>query len=200
MASSHIDERFVAFIDIVGFKSAVTAAESGVGMSLRELLRLPKMLGDSEDVGFFEEHGPRICPDSSRLHQNLDFKITQVSDCAVISCEISPAGVSNIVGHCWSADMRLLMRGFMVRGYVTMGTFVHDNEMLGGSAYNRAVDREGTVAAFRRDTTEIGTPFIEIDPTVEVYVRNCDDPCAVEMFERHVKSDGVVSAIFHSSA
>ena len=49
MATVEFTDKFVAFVDILGFKQLVAAAESGTGMSLGELLEVAKKLGSVAD-------------------------------------------------------------------------------------------------------------------------------------------------------
>jgi hypothetical protein len=84
-------ERFIGYVDVLGFESLVEAAEVGTGLSLDELISLLKDLGTSDQRLQFERNGPIVCPQSSYSTRNLDFRITQVSDCVVVSAEVSPA-------------------------------------------------------------------------------------------------------------
>lgn len=126
------EEKFIAFIDMLGFKNLVEAAESGKGISLPEIMELLKKLGTKEDNNKFNQHGPTTCPNSAYLQRDLNFKIIQISDCAIVSSEISPAGLINLVSHCWGAVIKLLMDGIMCRGYITKGLIFHsDTQVIG---------------------------------------------------------------------
>jgi len=145
---------------------------------------------------FYAESGPQICPESNYLHRNLDFQITQVSDCAIASAEISPAGAINIVHHCWAAAVNLLSKGVMVRGFVTRGPIYHVGSDFYGTGYHNAYQRESGVTAFKKESDEKGTPFIEIDPTVCSYIESQTDKCVRNVFSRLVKEDGALTALF----
>lgn len=189
-------EKFVAFVDILGFKAMIEAAERGEGRPLAEIDVLLAELENAKSKSFFESHGPQICPHSSYLQKTLDFEITQVSDCAIVSAEISPAGVVNLVHHCWAIALNLLAKGVMVRGYITRGMIHHEGSKFRGTGYHTAFAREGNVQAFKHEADEKGTPFIEIDASVCKYVAEETDPCVKKMFGRCVKSDGECVAIF----
>ena len=189
-------DKFVAFIDVLGFKSMIEAAERGEGRPLSEIRELLAELGRKQDAEFFAKHGPRVCPNSRHIQRNLDFQVTQLSDCAIVSAEVSPAGAINIVSHCWGAAIMLLTRGVMVRGYITRGPMIHDSSEIMGTGYHKAYQGEGAVTAFRREADEKGTPFIEVDPSVCAYIRNETDQCVQEMFRRSVKTDGELTALF----
>jgi len=190
-------DKFVGFVDILGWKEKVKAAEAGTGMSLVELKEALKELGTPEDQNKFKKYGPTTCPESTYIQRDLDFQLTRISDCVVVSTEISPAGVINLVNHCWGTVIRLLTKGIMCRGYITRGPFYHTNELeMIGSGYQEALDKEPQVSAFKRKADERGTPFVEVDPTVCNYVRDHGDSCVKEMFSRYVKEDGTVTALF----
>ena len=190
------EEKFIAFIDVLGFKSLVKAAESGEGMPLSEIMELLEKLGSTKDNEKFKQYGPTICPNSPYLSRDLSFKVTQISDCAIVSSEISPSGVINLTSHCWGAVIQLLMKGIMCRGYITRGEIYHSDTQFIGSGYQEAFDQESNVSAFKREADEEGTPFVEIDPSICNYVRDSNDSCVKEMFSRFVKEQEGTTALF----
>lgn len=196
MSDPKFKDKFIAYVDILGFKEMEKATETGTGMSLSNLLDVVKELGVSEDRKKHENYGPMICPESTYIHRDLDFRLQQVSDCVVVSSEVSPAGAINLVSYCWGAVLRLLTKGIMCRGYITRGLIYHTAEQIIGSGYQKAHGRESQVTAFRRKADERGTPFVEVDPVVCEYVRDHGDECVKEIFSRYVKTDGEVTALF----
>jgi hypothetical protein len=197
MINMEFKDKFIGFVDILGWKEKVKAAEAGAGMSLTELLELLKALGTFEDKDKIEKFGPLTCPKSTYVQSNLDFQLTRISDCVIVSSEISPAGVINLVSHCWGAVIKLLTKGIMCRGYITRGQIYHTNDPeIIGSGYQEALDKEHKVSAFKRKADERGTPFVEVDPSVCDYVRDHGDSCVKEMFSRYVKQDGSMTALF----
>lgn len=189
-------EKFIAFVDVLGFKQMVQASECGSGMPLPELIEMLKELGTINDRKNYEEHGPKMCPQSKYVQRDLDFRLNQVSDCVVVSSEVSPAGVINLVHHCWGAVIMLMQKGIMCRGYITKGLIYHDDEIFIGSGYQEAYLKEGSVSAFKREADERGTPFVEVDQLVCDYVAEHGDSCVKKMFSRMVKTDGTVTALF----
>ncbi len=159
-------DKFIGFVDILGFKELVAHAEDGTGIPLTELLDILKTLGSSEDGQRFNQYGPTMCPESAYLQRDLDFQVTQISDCVIVSTEVSPAGAINLISYCWGAVINLLPKGIMCRGYITRGLVYHTDTQLVGSGYQEAYSKEGTVTAFKREADERGTPFVEVDPTV----------------------------------
>jgi hypothetical protein len=189
-------EKFIAFVDVLGFKEHVKAAENGSGVSLPELLELVRQLGAPEDRDRFVKHGPTTCPQSTFVQRDLDFRVTQISDCVIVSAETSPAGLINLLSHCWGAAIRLLYKGVLCRGFITRGSVYHTDSQIIGSGYQNAYENERTVSAFALDSEDRGTPFVEVDPVVCEYVNAHGDRCVKEMFSRMVKTDGGVTALF----
>ncbi len=163
MDKDHFGDKFVAFVDIIGFESMVRNAEGGGVPTLPDLLSATTLLGDAEIQGRYEKDGFSLCPCAPHMSRNLDFKITQISDCAIISAEVSPAGLINLLSHCATAYMKLMFKGFMCRGYITKGTVYHANGQVVGSGYMDAMGKEKEVSVFKHAADERGTPFIEID-------------------------------------
>ncbi|MDZ7860796.1 MAG: hypothetical protein U5O15_09085 [Candidatus Krumholzibacteriota bacterium] len=189
-------EKFIAYIDILGFKKLTEAAEKGTGPKLSELLEYTKILGATGDKEGYKRYGITTCPESETIETDIDYQITQVSDCAVISVEISPGAIINLVSSCWTTVLYLLRQGLMCRGYITRGTIYHNGEQVVGTGYQEAYERERGVSAFKRNADERGTPFVEIDKMVTDYISDNGDDCVKKMFERFVKRDGDVSALF----
>jgi hypothetical protein len=195
-SQSNFADKFIGFVDVLGFTQLVEKAEAGEGMPLNRLLELLKALGSPADQERFATRGPAICPQSARTRHDIDFRLTQVSDCVIVSTEISPAGAINLVNHCWNAVISLLQHGLMCRGYITRGRIFHTETQVIGTGYQRAYRAEQNVKAFQREADERGTPFVEVDKTVCDYVAACADACVQEMFSRSVQSDGEVVALF----
>jgi hypothetical protein len=189
-------EKFIAFIDILGFKQLVAAAERGEGMPLHEILELSQKLGRSGKRQFFEKYGSEMCPAASFVQRDLDFRATQISDCVVLSTEISPAGGINLISQAWSAVTALLTQGLLCRGYITRGMIYHTDAQFIGTGYQKAVEKEKAVMAFSRNADDRGTPFVEVDAEVRDYLVESADGCVREMFSRLVKDDGTVTAVF----
>lgn len=196
MIDMEFKDKFIGFVDILGWKELVKAAEAGTGMTLSTLIEVAKELGTPEDRDRYEKHGPRICRNSACTQRDLGFRLTQISDCVIVSSEISPAGIINLVDHCWGAVIELLTKGIMCRGYITRGSVYHTDTEIIGSGYHEALDKEAQVTAFKNDADERGTPFVEVDPVICNYVRDCGDQCVKKMFSRYVKEDGKVTALF----
>jgi hypothetical protein len=191
-----LKESFIGFVDIMGFKSLMERAEASAGLSHDELFEISKLLGSERDRADRVKYGSRICPQAPYVNRDVDFQITQKFDCAVISTEISPAGVVNLIWHCATACLMLLQKGLMCRGYIKRGSIYHTEKYVYGPGHVDVVEKEKQVSFFKMEADEIGTPFIEIDKSVTDYVATQPDACVKEMIGRMVKSEGDLTAIF----
>src|ERR1700722_13076502 len=189
-------DKVIGFIDILGWSRLVENAETGKGLPLGQLLKLLECLGTGDERGGFEKTGPKWCPWAGHHERNLDFQVSQVSDCAIVSAEISPAGVINLLAHCWRAVHQLLEHGIMCRGYINIGRIYHTEKHFIGTGYQGTQAAEKGVDAFKREADERGTPFVQIDPSVTSYIERCGDACVRKMFLRMARVDGGVAALF----
>jgi hypothetical protein len=197
MSKIEFKDKFVAFIDVLGFKALVEAAEAGNDGTLNNVLSMLAEYGSAKHREKFAKSGPSLCPDSRYIQRDLDFRSTNISDSLILSSEISPAAVVNLVHHCWALVLSLLPLGVMCRGYITRGSLSHEGIQFFGSGFHKAYENEKHgVSAFKRVADERGTPFVEIDRLVSEYLATDGDWCSREMFSRCVKSDGEVVALF----
>lgn len=189
-------EKFVAFVDVLGFKNLVADSERGTGIPLPVLLELLKKLGSGKERAHFDKYGPTCCPMAPRIEKNLDFRVTQISDCLIASSEISPAGAINLISHCWGAVISLMAHGIMCRGYIKRGSVYHTDTQVIGSGYQDAYLAESKVSAFQREADERGTPYVEVDTAVANYIARQSDDCVKQMFNRMIKKDGDTVVLF----
>ena len=191
-------EKFIAYVDILGFKSKIESADAelGDGLSLSQLLAFLTTLEGRKHSELIRINGPTICPESRHIQRDLDYRVTQTSDCVIVSAEVSPAGIIHIIGQIQGTAWKLLMQGVMLRGYITRGNIFHEDNKFLGPGYHRALEGEKKVTAFQGSTDDIGTPFIEIDPAVVRYINECDDECVKTVFMRITKNEDDITAIF----
>ncbi len=176
-------DKFIAFVDILGFKEIVKKSE--ISSDADSVARMLRRLGSDEDAALYQNLGPVICPDSEKLSSDLNMRISQVSDCVVISSEISPAGAINIIDFCRQIAERLLLReGVLCKGYLTRGEIVHEGMLFFGPGYQDAIEGEKNAAAIVTPEGKTGTPFIEIDNFVVKYFEKNGDDCTRKMFSR----------------
>lgn len=196
MVKPQYTDKFIAYLDVLGWKSLVSASEEGRGLSLSEISEIVDDLGTDEDIEHFKQFGPMICPRAPRIQKDMDFRITSVSDNVFVSVEVSPAGIINLISHCTTACFKLLSKGIMCRGYIKRGKIYHTPKQQFGTGLSDVVEREKQVSIFKNDVDERGTPFIEVDAEVVQYIGQQPDRCVKDMFSRMTKSEGDLTAIF----
>ncbi len=76
MNDKEYKDKFIGFVDILGFTEMVKASEAGTGIPLSDLLEILKDLGCAEDQEEFKKYGPTTCLQSSYVQRDLDFQIT----------------------------------------------------------------------------------------------------------------------------
>ena len=190
-------DKFIAFVDILGFSSKVEKAEKGEDLQLSDLIEFCSALAQRDYTNQIAESGPRICPESSCISPRLDYEVTQVSDCAVISAEVSPSGIVHLVQHVSACAFRLLRSGIMVRGYITRGRIFHKDNQFMGTGFQKAVIEEKAVGAFRWPLDDTATPFVEVDPAVVEYINQDTDKCVRDVFKMWSSTDeNGIAAIF----
>ncbi len=148
----NFQDTIIAFVDILGWKALVENTEASNGMALSDLLKLLDCFGTGQEREGFEKSGPTCCPRARFQDRNRDFRLTQVSDCAIVSAEVSPAGVINLLWYCWRTVFQLLEHGIMCRGYVKLGRIYHTERHVTGSGYQGALagEKRSTPSSVRR--------------------------------------------------
>jgi hypothetical protein len=119
-----LSNRYVAFVDLLGFKALVARAET----DRAELQRAREVLGLVSDT---------LCNVPM-----LDASLTYVSDCLFFSAERSMAGLKEIFESMELLTSNLLQYDIFLRGGLTAGWVEHDKSFVFGTAVNRAVIAE----------------------------------------------------------
>ncbi|MCV3767587.1 hypothetical protein [Rhizobium sp. TRM95796] len=188
-------DKFIAFIDILGFSQLIAKLEEN-GEGFSEALELTEALGPNICSVSLAGFGPTTCPSSTRIEENLDFQATQISDCVVISVEISPAGIINLLSHCYGISLKLLAKGALCRGSIIRGKIYHTNAQFFGTGYMSAYKGESQVRFLQSSDAEKGTPFIALSDQITDYIKNDTDESVRMMAQRMTRSDGTYTAIY----
>ncbi|WP_146188368.1 hypothetical protein [Methylosinus sporium] len=194
--SIELRDKFIGYVDILGFSSLTYAVEEGRHFTWDQFAELIKALGTEFDKKAIHDYGPTVCPTAPRIQNNLDFQLTQAWDSVVISTETSPAGAISLVSHCFKACARLLRHGVMCRGYIARGKIFHLDNVVLGSAHVNAVMKEKHVSFYQQEGQEDGTPFIEVSPDIVDFIDTQSDECVKEMFSRMTLTHDGLCAIF----
>lgn len=139
MQNIEFENRAVAFIDVLGFKSVVDVAVQG-GNKLCELKEL---------IGVLESTVPSLdgTVDSS-VSRNLIPKHIYISDSIILSAPLeshemaSYRGLSILVMRVIQISHVLLSRGYLIRGGISVGNVWHTDSNIVGTAYQEAYQIE----------------------------------------------------------
>ena len=137
------EDRFVVFLDILGFSRLIKeSAPPSPRISIeqvREALKVPDPAGaDMVIVG-------RIGDISLCRH-----RVSHFSDCIVASTDPTEAGLMYLILHVQKIAFRLLRLGFLCRGGLVKGLLYHDPAAVFGPALVDAYDIETRVAKHPR--------------------------------------------------
>ena len=183
--------RIIAFLDILGFKNLVNNKE------LDEILDILKDFSLAEQ---YPHSFHPLCPCSEREKDDCDFKITQISDSLIISAELTNFGMINLIYFCHRSLYKLLSRGLLCRGYITVGNIYHETNQIIGEGYIRAyeydAEKKTTFSVLENVEIEKGTPFVEIDNDVIDKLYSSNDPCIIEMSKRITKTVENTTALY----
>lgn len=128
-------ERYVAFLDILGFTDAVarSASDPHHVRSIADALQ-----GLSQSV-----------LDVHRVHGH-DFKSTMFSDSIILSCAVSKAGLMHLLLAIGDLAISLLAAGLLTRGGLSKGLFYHNDGLAFGPAVLEAYKIENSIARYPR--------------------------------------------------
>lgn len=131
-------ERYVAFLDVLGFKALVVEADR----HRDELYKILVSLRAFREV--LERYGAS------------EVRFSQFSDSVIISAPRTEQGMTYLFEACVRVSTRLLKEGVLVRGGIALGNVMHTSQVAFGPAI---------VAAYEADTTG-GPPRILLTPEV----------------------------------
>jgi hypothetical protein len=121
-------DRYVAFLDLLGFKALVAQAEEHPGQwtTVREVLALVK---------------ETLCEDPA-----IGMRFTYFSDCILISVDRSEQGLAEMFASINCLTFNLLQYDVLVRGGLVAGGAYHQRDFVYGTAVSRAYVLESTCA------------------------------------------------------
>lgn len=136
-------EKYVAFIDLLGFSHLVRASAESA----------PKQAAIIEAI--------KRLKDTACCNSAIDLVITYFSDCLVLSSSRTPAGLFGILQSITTVAENLLVVNVLVRGGLTVGSIHHDSQFMFGP---------GMLAAYDMERCEARYPTILIAPEVKADV------------------------------
>lgn len=162
------DERFVAFIDLLGFRDVVNRMftnEPQLFKTVLQVLELAKSFADTPD------------PENMRA-------ITAFSDSVVVTSG-GPFGTAGLFATVGVLAGEFLKRGILCRGGIARGRMYHADGILFGEALVRAYDIERNVAKMPRiviDDNVAPAVFFLIDDQVPRVKRDRDGKLILNVF------------------
>jgi hypothetical protein len=162
------EKRFVAFLDILGFKELIKKIEKEntesqdherVTLILDFLYQESVESNTHHDLLIYEE------VEDGLLEKELgDPRINYISDCVIISTEGTFEGFFALCNKVTKFSVQGASAGIYMRGGITYGNLYHHGPMLYGTAYQRALELE----------EQASDPRILIDDVVFDFLREHD--------------------------
>lgn len=161
-----MEERFVVFLDILGFSETVKNIEQNNSENNLELKKIKSILNFmneeatepnySTDLPIYVESEEGYA--EGMVEQELgDPRLTYVSDCIIISAEPTLDGFKALSKKIHKITADLAYDGVFCRGAITKGKLFHRDKVLFGSSYIRAYELEKNEAIY---------PRVIIDPDI----------------------------------
>ncbi|MCK9635491.1 MAG: hypothetical protein M0R41_04370 [Methylobacter tundripaludum] len=123
-------DKYVAFLDLLGFKSKVNDADTNPEVR-KELLNVLDILRDT------------LCN-----NDKLGMRFTHFSDCIIFTANRTFEGLWEILESINVLTVNLLNYDFLVRGGLVVGGAHHDENFVYGLAVNKAYEIESKKAVF----------------------------------------------------
>lgn len=160
--------KFVAFIDILGFKDLIKNIEAkspSHEIDAKKVWSILNFLNDesiesngNHDLLIYEKH------EKGLLEKELGNPvITYVSDCVVITTDGNFDGFKSICNKITKFYTDVATDGIYLRGAITYGKVYHTGRFLFGTGYQRAYHIESTI---------VDTPRIIIDKSVTDFLKD----------------------------
>lgn len=147
------EDRYVAFIDILGFSELVRRSSSEADL----LERLVKVL--SEIRGYQNS----VYKDDSRHLVGLE--ISSFSDCIVVSAKCSDSGLGFVLGVVIRVYNELFHQGIFIRGAICKGKMIHNENIVLGQGVISAYKLESGTAMYPRIIfdTDVAEDFLSFE-------------------------------------
>lgn len=128
-------ERYVAFVDILGFKETIRKSEHSARM-VEGLVEALTSMGDR----------------NANLEKVLgeDFKVQNFSDSVLMSEKVTALGLSHLLYEIQELALSLLPSGILIRGGISKGGLYHEGAVAFGPAFLEAYRLESCVASVPR--------------------------------------------------
>jgi hypothetical protein len=129
-------DRYVAFVDILGFKEIIRKS-AGNDQMISALVEAIRSMGSDIDPDLAKTIGK-------------DFKAQNLSDAVLMSENVSASGLSSLIYQIQELALRLLGNGLLVRGGISKGGLYQEDQVIFGPAFVEAYRLESSVAKVPR--------------------------------------------------
>lgn len=133
--NSEYGTRYCAFVDILGFRGLIAGLGKGT-LSVSELQEILTTIHGADGL-------------STRFWQT-DFRTQSISDAVAISTSVNREGLIEILRALENLTLRLLEKGYFIRGGLVKGRLFHDDNVVFGEALVEAYRLESEVAIYPR--------------------------------------------------
>jgi hypothetical protein len=130
-------ERYCAFVDILGFRELI----SGLDQGSMSFVRLRTLLQKVQDPYRGSPEAP---------FAGSGFRAQSISDAVALSTKLNPQGLHHLFYVLEELALALLFEGYLLRGAIVKGPLYHDDKMVFGKALIDAYHFESEVARFPR--------------------------------------------------
>jgi hypothetical protein len=128
-------DRYVAFVDILGFSDIVRRSEKD-----QTTIRIDALAKALVDIGAWHPS----------INESDDFQFQSFSDSIVMSSAATLTGLAHIFYSITELTLRLLSDGLLIRGAVAKGKLHHKQAVIFGPSLLEAYNLEHTIAKYPR--------------------------------------------------
>ncbi|MGB0895685.1 MAG: hypothetical protein ACPGU9_06205 [Flavobacteriaceae bacterium] len=149
------NKKFIAFIDILGFKNLIDGIESNSKTSKTDFKKVQSILNflNEESIDSNGQHDLPVYEktDDGYVEKELGNPIiTYVSDCVIISTDGTFDGFKSICNKITKLYTDIASDGIFLRGAIVYGNIYHKDRILFGSGYVKSYLLEEKKAIFPR--------------------------------------------------
>ncbi len=145
MGTAYLNNRIIAFVDILGFKKKVENASN-------DALEAEKLHNALKRINTIKKEN-----DGKGIYNRKSFgvEVNTFSDSAVISYPAEKDNLLYIILDLIYLQLDLVLNNVLIRGAVTIGDLYHDGDIVYGPAMNYAYKLESEVAIYPRIIVDV---------------------------------------------
>lgn len=197
------EERYVAFIDILGFKDLIKFSANNSVNDFGNSHYSVSVIFNALDLDLSPIN--KTYEDISKVNDSPGLRLNTFSDFVIISSKLTPVGLDAIIFAVWSVITEWLSKGFISRGGIAKGKLVHRDYEKGkspivfGPAFIAAYQLESEIADYPRVilSKDVRLEYSQLKENGEGTIhalqklvrQNNDGPHWIDIFG-HVRNDG----------